>query len=71
MVDFLMDHDEFDVNKINEPWPDDLEKVVAEAQAEMFKRYREARVMGFVFDPIVGYTPWGHDGPATENRSWN
>ena len=35
------------------------------------QRAKEATKRGYVFDPIVGYVPWGIDGPALENESKN
>lgn len=49
----------------------ELESAVDFARQRQAVIESEAQRRGFVFDPIVGYVPWGSDGPALENDSGN
>lgn len=73
MVDFPHDPDDFDLEKINAPWPsaEELDAAIKSGHELLAKSHPEYRHAGFVFDEVVGYTPWGHGGPATEVESWN
>ena len=54
-------------------WPSDeeLAAIVEAKRAEQKRKATVARKAGFVFDPIVGYVPWGPEGPALEIESEN
>ena len=54
-------------------WPSDeeLKQIVEAKREEQRRKARAARKAGFVFDPIVGYVPWGPGGPALENENWS
>ena len=52
-------------------WPSDeeLKQIVEAKREEQRRKVTAARKAGFVFDPIVGYVPWGPGGPALENET--
>ena len=49
----------------------ELQTLLEIKQEQQCQAAKEAMQHGFVFDPIVGYVPWGPGGPALESQSWS
>ena len=49
----------------------ELEKVIRQQRERQAAVAKQGRRAGFIFDPLVGYVPWGPGGPALESESWS
>lgn len=54
--------------RIGEPTLEELQALLESKRVEQRQRAKEARARGYVFDPIIGYIPWGEHGPSNCKR---